>query len=570
MTGWDGICHILYVDDDDTARRTIQDAFAPECRIRTISSVSELEAVLDETIDCVVAAQSLPETSGIELAERFPEYPFVLVTDDRSGGLIRRAFRAGVDDVFYKSPVPEQVSVTAGEASKNGYSPYSETTIAALRDRIIELHSGYASDIRDVALDISRSLMGAAPDEIDIKIEWALESIGDEIDARRCVLYRRADDILDPTYDWCHSNVSSEDSPECLPVDRPIPTSEFPGYESGLDQFQAVHRIGQDDVPGTESPPSEEENPAAVAITDSMGGSEVTGDSTRTNISDESECDRSVLYLPIIVDWELTGVFAIEFEDVPEIDDATQRYLTTVGELVVHSSRRIRRQQELEEKNERLEEFASVLGHDIRSPLTVITGHIDLAQRTGEVDRLDAAKEAADRIGSLIDNMLALASDGAAVGEFEVVALGTVVDRAWSAIDTGDAAFERETLPTVQADPHRLQEAFENLFRNAVEHGSTSPHSNPRGDAVEHDSNNDRESVSVTVEATESGVAIEDDGPGIPPGERDKIFDRGYTGSGGTGLGLAIVASIVDGHGWEINVSDGSEGGARFEISMNQ
>ena len=102
----------------------------------------------------------------------------------------------------------------------------------------------------------------------------------------------------------------------------------------------------------------------------------------------------------------------------------------------------------------------------------------------------------------------------------------------------------------VEADPTRLQEVFENLFRNAIDHVG--------------------EDVAVTVRATDTGVVVGDDGPGVPADEQGEIFDHGYTGGGGTGLGLSIVETIVEGHGWTISVGDSEAGGAAFRIDFEE
>ncbi|MGQ4555618.1 ATP-binding protein [Halobellus sp. GM3] len=99
------------------------------------------------------------------------------------------------------------------------------------------------------------------------------------------------------------------------------------------------------------------------------------------------------------------------------------------------------------------------------------------------------------------------------------------------------------------ADSDRLQNLFENLFRNAVEHAG--------------------ESATVRVGLLDGrGFYVEDDGAGIPTEERDRVFDLGHsTADRGTGYGLAIVKWIADAHGWEVSVTDGTEGGARFEFT---
>ena len=101
---------------------------------------------------------------------------------------------------------------------------------------------------------------------------------------------------------------------------------------------------------------------------------------------------------------------------------------------------------------------------------------------------------------------------------------------------------------TVESDRSRLTELFENLCRNAIEHGG--------------------EGVTVTVGATQAGFFIADDGPGIPDGERRAVFESGYsTTADGTGFGLAIVSRIAEAHGWTVTATESESGGARFEFA---
>ncbi len=109
-----------------------------------------------------------------------------------------------------------------------------------------------------------------------------------------------------------------------------------------------------------------------------------------------------------------------------------------------------------------------------------------------------------------------------------------------------------------------------------MEHGSTSPRSHAPEDAVEHGSTSpdsqarqDGDTLTeVTVGIIESGFYVADDGAGIPPSEREKVFRGGYSTAGrGTGLGLSIVEEIATAHGWEVAVTESADGGARFEIT---
>jgi signal transduction histidine kinase len=214
-------------------------------------------------------------------------------------------------------------------------------------------------------------------------------------------------------------------------------------------------------------------------------------------------------------------------------------------------------ERELARQNERLEEFASVVSHDLRNPLNVAEGNLGIVQGDVDDDRLDDVARAHERMDTLIDDLLTLAREGETVGEVEPIDLATIVERCWQNVDTADATLDLRTDRTIRADPSRLQQLLENLVRNGVEHGSTN--GRPRADD---------EGVGITVGDLPDGFYVEDDGPGIPEADRSTVFEAGYsTTEGGTGFGLRIAERIVDAHGWDVRVVDGSDGGARFEIT---
>ncbi|WP_225335802.1 PAS domain-containing sensor histidine kinase [Halomicrobium urmianum] len=233
---------------------------------------------------------------------------------------------------------------------------------------------------------------------------------------------------------------------------------------------------------------------------------------------------------------------------------------------------RKRRERRLRHQNEQLERFASVVSHDLRNPLQVARGRVEAALADTDDERirkhLEAVQGANDRMERLIDDLLTLAREGQVVERQTPVRLGTVVDDAWAAVDAPEAAIEVDCEHTVAADRSRLQQLLENLLRNAVEHGSTSPRStSSREDAVEYGPK-DEDPVTVRVEGLDDGFYVEDDGPGIPPEERERVFEHGYTSrTDGTGLGLAIVEAIADAHEWDVAVREGVDGGARFVVT---
>jgi signal transduction histidine kinase len=214
------------------------------------------------------------------------------------------------------------------------------------------------------------------------------------------------------------------------------------------------------------------------------------------------------------------------------------------------------REEELARQNDRLEQFASVVSHDLRNPLSVAQGYLDLfdelcAEELPEDDdrfaHLGRVKRAHRRMDRLIGDLLTLARQGNAVGETETVGLGSVARAAWETVDTAAATLSVDDDGTFTADRDRVVELFENLFRNAITHGGAD--------------------VSVTVGTTPDGFYVEDDGVGIPAAERDDVFEHGYTThSEGTGFGLAIVREIVTAHDWSIAAVEPAGTGARFEV----
>ena len=206
-----------------------------------------------------------------------------------------------------------------------------------------------------------------------------------------------------------------------------------------------------------------------------------------------------------------------------------------------------------------IDHVASIVSHDLRNPLDVAKAHRRAAAETGDREHFEAIADAHDRMEAIVSDVLTLARGEAVIDPAADVSIERAAEDAWQSVDTGGASLLlADGLPETTADPDRLRRLFENLFRNAVEHGSTTP------------SQSD-DMVGVVVEALEDGFAVADDGPGIPPEERDAVFEVGYTTHDhGTGLGLAIVERIVDAHGWDVTLTDAERGGARFEIRFDR
>lgn len=204
---------------------------------------------------------------------------------------------------------------------------------------------------------------------------------------------------------------------------------------------------------------------------------------------------------------------------------------------------------ELRQQTERLDQFASMISHDLRNPLSIALGRLDLYRETGDESHLDSVEKALNRIDELTTSLMALARHQEPATEPEAASVSDIATQAWEMVDTRSATLSAKDAPII-GDTGQLQALFENLFRNAVGHGG--------GD------------VTVRVGPLENGFFVEDTGKGIPPEKRDQVFGYGFTtGYSGNGIGLTIVHQIARTHDFDVSLSEGPEGGARFEFERN-
>lgn len=210
---------------------------------------------------------------------------------------------------------------------------------------------------------------------------------------------------------------------------------------------------------------------------------------------------------------------------------------------------RVSRERRLQHQKERLDEFTSVVSHDLRNPLSVAQGRAELLAKDCDSEHLAPIVRSLDRMEKIISDTLTLAKQGEVTSDPEPIALVSLVRKCWSNVQTDEATIEIEDTVRITGDPSRLQHVFENLFRNAVEHGG--------------------EDVTVRIgQIDDHGIYVEDTGPGIPEEAREAVFEAGHSStSDGTGFGLTIVKRIVDAHGWQVEVVDEADGGARFEFT---
>lgn len=253
---------------------------------------------------------------------------------------------------------------------------------------------------------------------------------------------------------------------------------------------------------------------------------------------------------PITVATELYGTVFFAADDPRDkpFTDADRTFVRLMAQLVSYELERRQATTALERQNIRLAEFASVVSHDLRNPLAVAKGNIELAREEHDSEHLETAARAHERMDALIADLLALARHGEAATDIIPVDLEKVIQQCWQNVAIGDATLVAHSDRRIHADESRLQQLLENLVRNAIEHGG--------------------DDVAITIGLLEDGFYVEDDGPGIPEQKREAVFEAGHSSvENGTGFGLNIAQQVATAHGWEIRLTESDTGGARFELT---
>lgn len=198
----------------------------------------------------------------------------------------------------------------------------------------------------------------------------------------------------------------------------------------------------------------------------------------------------------------------------------------------------------------REEAVANVISHDVQNAIAVANARLELAvDEYGADEHLRAVDAAHERLLDMTSDLVTVLRTGDSVHAIEPVEFDEEVRRAWRAVGESTATLEIADSAAVMADRSSLCQLLENLLRNAVDHAG------------------DDAAVTVGVRTDPPGFYVADDGPGVPADERDAVFDMGYSTGDSTGYGLAIVERIAAAHGWDVSVTEGSDGGARFEVT---
>jgi PAS domain S-box-containing protein len=576
--------------------------------VTATSAADGLDVLADEPVDCVVSDYDMPGRNGIEFLESVrgdhPELPFVLFTGKGSEEVASDAFSAGATDYLQKEGGTDQYTLLANRvlnyvetAAAEAQRKRQLNAIEAAQEGIAILdEDGEFIYVNEAYTDLygydREEMLGehwrlVYPDDevsfgsdvvlsaVDEHGSWDGESVGERADGTTFVedhtvaatdagelvctvrdisdrkqreralaaLHDAATDLEAADSEGAVYEVLLEAAEDILEFDLVAVDVEVDGA-----LVQKAWTLDLDTEGYWEETPLEEDTFATRAYNRQET---IVADDLRTyDIAPADPEYQSALTVPI----GDHGTFQAVSREPAAFDDA-DRELTEL--LVGHArealeglarERELRsRTEALERQNARLEEFATIVSHDLRAPLNVADGRLELAAEDCDSEHIPVVQRSLDRMDALITDTLALARQGQLVTDTESVSVGSVAEECWGRLTTGDAELEVVEGGTVAADPQRLQQVVENLARNAIEHGGSG--------------------VNVRVGVTDDGFYVADDGPGIPAADRVEVFERGFTTSDdGTGYGLAIVAEIADAHGWSVSVGDSDSGGARIDV----
>jgi PAS domain S-box-containing protein len=624
-----GPIRVLHVDDDaqfTELTASFLDRFGEFAVTSRTSYEGATEAVDAEAFDCVVCDYDLGGHDGLDVLEVVraanADVPFVLFTAKGSERVASEAIAAGATDYLQKGGGDSsQFELLANRIESAVNEAETRQRLQASRRRVRRLH-GVAREFETCTNDeaVFRTVLDGAEDILDFEWVFVAAPVGDEFEARPRDdpgQYRPSEPfavdegIVGRTFqagesflihDLANSEIAKPSDDKfraglSVPIGDKAVLQAVSDRAGAFDEYDREHAELLASHAAAALTRVESEQLYRTLVEQSHDGIYVYQGSSFQFVNDRvSELtgysmtelyDMNLWELVHEDDRERVQRTAQAADGSPVLREARVvtkdgdiRYMALSTAKITYDgepafmgaardvTERKRREEELERTNERLEQFASVVSHDLKNPLAVAEGSLEAARETGEAVHFENASDALSRMSALVTDVLALAREGDAVVDADAVFLSAVASAAWTTVDTGDATFTVADDVRIRADEGRLKRLLENCFRNAVEHGSRSDRARSADD-VEGDPGDDG-AVSVAVGALEDGRGfyVADDGRGIPEAERSTVFESGVTTSDhGTGFGLAIVAEIAEAHGWTVGAVESDDGGARIEVT---
>ncbi|WP_277540690.1 response regulator [Haloarcula laminariae] len=598
---------VLHVDDEPDFAEVTAQFLERDGRFTVETAPGGADGLeqLTSAVDCVVSDYDMPGMNGLEfleaVRESYPDLPFILFTGKGSEAVASEALTLGATDYLQKASGTDQYELLANRVSRAvgqfraerelerktellektqdiadagawEYDP--EQGEAYVTDQVYEIYEVDRDHDLSPMGDIQRFYHPEDCDTVRDAVEGALED-GEPYDIEVRVT------AADGTDKWVRTRADPQfEDGACQHVrgtvrditdrrereERLVETKQW--YQTLLDGAPDAAFVAD-----TESGEICETNRAGTQLLDRPRDEIVGLDQTALHPPEEGEAYASLFDRHVGAGGgradSLDG-----HEELYVVDSAGERIPVEISSQTVEIggqhynqgyfrdiTARKERERELKRQNERLDEFVTVVSHDLRNPLRTLSASLALIE-TDDEESLERCHRTVERMEQLIDDLVDLARHGETESEPEPVELAGLATACARTTGLSEGALSVTTDATIAADESQLRHLLENLFSNAVEHSSTDRQSQSAG-AI-----SDGDGVSLTVGPLDGGFYVADDGPGIPESERERVFRVGYsTSDRGTGFGLNIVKEAAETHGWDVDVTESAEGGARFEIT---
>jgi len=569
---------VLLVDDDESLVDMSATYLEREIDNVETTTLTDPEAVLNEVVegeyDCIVSDFDMPGLDGLELLstlreEEF-EIPFVLFTGKGSEEIASRAITAGVDEYLQKGG-PEEYPVLANKIENLVEKHWAETRVQRGFHAMESAEEGisiidedgvylYVNEAYAAVYNRDRSeLVGEhwetlyRPEEaerfydeilpeLETKGAWrgvatGVTKQGDPVHGRLVLTQ------MDSGGHVCivqELDQESELETELALKNRVLDAAGFGVVITDATQgdnpiiylnegFEKLTGYDRDEIIGRNCRflQGEETDPDTVAA---IRNAVDAGNPISTDIVNyDADGDRF---------WNRLEIFPVTDETGAVANFVGFQREITEGQACTSGA---------ESQLDWLGEFGHVLSHDLKTPLSVIQGNLELARELDDTERLDTAIDAADRLDTLIDDFANVMQQGDLVTDVEWVDPGSVF-RSLDVLETAAESLEVIDSKPILADEYALVRLAENLVKNTVEHAG--------------------EETTMRVGTLTNGFYYEDDGPGIPQSERDDVFKPGFTTKeDGRGIGMVSINQIALAHGWEVAIEASETGGARFEFT---
>jgi signal transduction histidine kinase len=403
---------------------------------------------------------------------------------------------------------------------------------------------------------MSTRLLGVHLDELPAVVEAGLGELCQYFDVDRAYALKIDENfVFDLNVEWWGAGIPQQATPV-----TELPTEAQRFWFRSLLSGKVVHIPDVDDA-------------GDAAASDALGALRQDG-------------VKSILFLSMLARGTTVGFLGFEARRTKcSWSEESIALMRTVGELFVSAVERSRaeqalfitareleqRNQELERSNRELEQFASIVSHDLKSPLQVVRGFVELLGRdlgtatlTETQTYVNAALRGAERMDRLIDDLLAYSRAGQRPTNFVAVDLNQLMndvlaDNA-SLVSECEASIAVEPLPKVEADPTQVRQLLQNLISNAVKFRRY-----------------DVQPAIAVMSSEDSGwwtIRVEDNGIGVERRHREDIFGMfsrvHQEDRPGSGIGLAVCARVVANHNGHIWVEDGPDGGSAFCFTLSK